>query len=184
MSIGRLLVQKRNARGSSVVRRARAIASLVTLATFATIATACSTGSPAGPADASLVGNLDGRAVGPSGLEQRLVTKVEAAPAGSPYTALLTATSTIVNTGSAPVRVTARTCLFQESDVGTTAKMDRFEPLVSCSAVSMALTLAPGQSTGPMHVQFGVRSGPGTYTLELRHALDPEFRASASFRIP
>ena len=183
MSIGRLLVQKRNARGSSMVRRARAIASL-TLATFATIATACSTGSPAGPADASLVGNLDGRAVGPSGLEQRLVAKVEAAPAGSPYTALLTATSTIVNTGSAPVRVTARTCLFQESDVGTTAKMDRFEPLISCSAVTMTLTLAPGQSTGPMDVQFGVRSGPGTYTLELRHALDPEFRASASFRIP
>jgi len=181
MSIGRLLVQKRNARGSSMVRRARPIASLVTLATFATIATACSTGSPAGPADAGLVGNLDGRAVG---LEQRLVTKVEAAPAGSPYTALLTATSTIVNTGSAPVRVTARTCLFQESDVETTAKMDRFEPLVSCSAVSMTLILAPGQSTGPMNVQFGVRSGPGTYTLELRHALDPEFRASASFRIP
>jgi len=182
MSIGRLLVQKRSACGSSMVRSARAIASL-TLATFATIATACSTGSPAGPADAGLVGNLDGRAVGPSGLEQRLVTKVEAAPAGSPYTALLTATSTIVNTGSAPVRVTARTCLFQESDVETTAKMDRFEPLISCSAVSMALTLAPGQSTGPMDVQFGVRSGPGTYALELRHALDPGFRASASFRI-
>jgi hypothetical protein len=184
MSTGQLIVQKRDARRSSTVRGTRATAVLAILATLATIATACSTGAPAGPADASLVGNLDGRAVGPSGLEQRLVTKVEAAPAGSPYTALLTATSTIVNTGSAPVRVTARMCLFQESDVETTANMDRFEPFISCSAVSMALNLAPGQSTGPMNVQFGVRSGPGTYTLQLRHALDPEFRASASFRIP
>jgi hypothetical protein len=35
-----------------------------------------------------------------------------------------------------------------------------------------------------MEVQFGVRSGAGTYTLKLRHALAPEFRAEASFRIP
>jgi hypothetical protein len=33
-------------------------------------------------------------------------------------------------------------------------------------------------------VQFGVRSGPGTYTLKLRHSLTPEFRAEATFRIP
>lgn len=184
MSTGRLFTQKRDARQSSTLLGTRVIASLVAIAMVATIASACSTSSPAGPSDASLVGNLDGRAVGPSGLEQRLVTKVEAAPAGSPYTAMLTATSTIVNTGSAPVRVSARMCLFQESDVETTAKMDRFEPFISCAAVSMAVNLAPGQSTGPMDVQFGVRSGSGTYTLKLRHALDPEFRASASFRIP
>ena len=184
MSTDRLIIQRRSARRFSTVRGTRAIASLAVLATFATITSACSAGSPAGPADGRLVGNLDGRAVGPSGLEQRLVTKVEAAPAGSPYTAMLTATSTIVNTGSAPVRVTSRACFFQQADVETTASMDRFEPTVSCAAVSMVMDLAPGQSTGPMDVSFGVRSGPGTYTLKLRHALAPEFRASASFRIP
>ena len=164
-----------------VVRRARGV---VFLAALATLGAACSNGTLSGPSDAKLGNNLDGRAVGPSGLEQRLVTKVEAAPAGSPYSAMLTATSTIVNTGSAPVRVTTRACFFQQSDIESTASMDRFEPLVACAAVSMAFELAPGQSTRSMDVQFGVRSGPGNYTLKLRHSLDPEFRAEASFRIP
>ena len=164
-----------------VVRRGRGV---VFLAALATLGAACSNGTLSGPSDAKLGNNLDGRAVGPSGLEQRLVTKVEAAPAGSPYSAMLTATSTIVNTGSAPVRVTTRACFFQQSDVESTASMNRFEPLIACAAVSMTFELAPGQSTGSMDVQFGVRSGPGTYTLKLRHSLDPEFRAEASFRIP
>ena len=147
-------------------------------------AAACSSGTPSSPGGANLINSPDGRAVGPSGLEQRVVTKIDPAPAGSPYTALLTATSTIANTGSAPVRLTSRVCLFQESDVETTARLDRFEPFISCAAVSMEGDLTPGQSTSPMQVQFGVRSGAGTYTLKLRHALTPEFRAEASFRIP
>ena len=113
-----------------------------------------------------------------------MVTKVEAAPAGSGYTALLTATSTLVNTGTAPVRVTARVCLATDADIETTAQMDRFEPFVSCAAVSMTTDLAPGQATSPLQVQFGVRSGPGEYTLKLRHSLAPEFRAEVGFRVP
>ena len=144
---------------------------------------ACSEGSPAGPGG-TLGRNSDGRVAGPSGLEQRIVTSVSAPGPGSPYTALLTATSTIVNTGSAPVRLVSRVCFFQESDFETTARLDRFEPLISCAAVSMAADLAPGQSTAAMTVQFGVRSGSGTYTLKLRHALSPEFRGEATFRIP
>ena len=149
----------------------------------AAIAAGCSNGTPAGPGDATLGRNADGRAAGPSGLEQRVVTKVEAAPAGSPSTALLTATSTLVNTGSESAHLTARVCLFLESDVETTAKLDRFEPPISCAAVSAEGDLAPGAST-MLTVQFGVRSGPGTYTLKLRHSLAPDFRAEASFRIP
>src|SRR3982751_700986 len=103
--------------GQPNVRGARRFASLVTLALFA----ACANGSPAAPADASLIGSRGGKASGPAGLEQRLVTKVEAPPAGSPYTAILTATSTIVNTGSAPVHVVSRACYFQESDFEATA---------------------------------------------------------------
>jgi hypothetical protein len=179
MSVRQSIAHPRS--GAAVTLRvARHLASLVTLAALA----ACSRSSPADPADASLVGSRDGKGVGPSGLEQRLVTKVEAPPAGSPYAAILTATSTIVNTGSAPAHVVSRTCFFQETDFETTAKVDRFEPLISCAAVSMATDLAPGQSTGPLDVQFGVRSGPGTYTLALRHSLAPEFRAAATFRIP
>lgn len=156
---------------------------LVSLAALATVA-ACSSGTLSGPGDASLGTNRDGVAVGPSGLEQRLVTKVEAPLAGSPYTAQLTVTSTIVNTGSATVSLTSRVCLFLDADIETTAQMARFEPLISCAAVSAARDLAPGQSTAPMQAQFGVRSGAGTYTIRLRHALSPEFRGEASFRIP
>ena len=162
---------------------ARRYRSLVSLTAISTLAVACSNGTLA-PGDASPGSNLDGRAVGPSGLEQRLVTRVEAPPSGSPYRAMLTATSTLVNTGSASVRVTSRTCLFLQGDVETDASMDRFEPTISCAAISMTVDLAPGQSTPPMQVHFGVRSGAGTYTLELRHSLDPAFRAAASFRIP
>ncbi len=180
MSIG---LVRRLIREPLSVRPARG---LVTLAAFASLAVAagCSNGTLSGPGDATLVGNLNGRAVGPSGLEQRLATKVEPATPGSPYTAMLTATSTIVNTGSAPVRVTARTCLVTEADVETTARMDRFEPFVSCAAVSMDIELAPGQSTPPLEAHFGVRSGAGEYTIKLRHSLSPEFRAEAAFRVP
>lgn len=160
-------------------RTLRGLAALVALAAVG----ACSSGTLSGPGDASLVKSGDGVGIGPSGLEQRLVTKLEPAPAGSPYTAQLTVTSTIVNTGSAPVRLTSRVCLFLEGDVETTAQLTRFEPLVSCGAVSATGDLAPGQSTGSMEVSFGVRSGPGTYTIKLRHALSPEFRGEVSFRV-
>lgn len=145
---------------------------------LAALAGGCSNANPYGPGDPRL-----GRAVGPSGLEQRIATTVEAPPSGSPYTALLTATSTLMNTGSASAHLTSRVCLFLASDVETTAQLDRFEPLISCAAVSAEGDLAPGQST-ELAVQFGVRSGPGTYSLKLRHSLNPDFRAEASFRVP
>jgi hypothetical protein len=147
------------------------------------LAAGCSNGNPYGPGDARLGDSQNGRAVGPSGLEQRIATTVEAAPPGSPYTALLTATSTVLNTGSASAHLTSRVCFFLDGDVETSAQLDRFEPTISCAAVSAEGDLAPGQST-ELAVQFGVRSGPGTYSLKLRHSLDPDFRAEASFRIP
>jgi hypothetical protein len=160
----------------------RAVRSTSFIALMALVA-GCSSGTPSGPGDARLGDSQNGRAVGPSGLEQRIVTKVEAPPPSSPYTAVLTATSTLVNTGSASAHLTSRVCLFLEPDVETTAHLDRFEPLISCAAVSAEGDLAPGQST-ELAVQFGVRSGPGTYSLKLRHSLNPDFRAEASFRIP
>jgi hypothetical protein len=162
-----------------LVRAVRS-ATIIALAAFGA---ACASNELSGPANGRLGDSQNGRAVGPSGLEQRIATKVEPAPAGSPYTALLTATSTLVNTGSASAHLTSRVCLFLQDDVETTATMDRLERLISCAAVSAEGDLAPGQST-EMAVQFRVRSGPGTYTLKLRHSLDPDFRAVAFFRIP
>lgn len=161
------------------VRRVRRLAALVTVVA----AGACSGSSLASP-DARLASKRDGIAVGPSGLEQRLTTQVLAPPAGSPYTAELVVTSTIVNTSAAAVKLTSRTCLFREEDIATTAKVDRFEPFISCGAVEATGDLGPGQSTPRMEVRFGVRSTTGTYTLELRHALSPQFRAETAFRIP
>jgi hypothetical protein len=160
----------------------RAVRSTSVIA-LAALAAGCSSGNPYGPGDARLGDSQNGRAIGPSGLEQRIVTKVDAPPPGSPYTALLTATSTLVNTGSASAHLTSRVCLFLEADVETTAQLDRFEPLISCAALSAEGDLAPGRSTD-LAVQFGVRSSPGTYSLKLRHSLNPDFRAEASFRIP
>jgi len=153
------------------------------LLTLAALSAACSDGMTSGPSRGTLGDAENGRAAGPSGLEQRIVTKVEAPPAGSPYTAILSATSTLINTGSASAHLTSRMCLFKEADVETTARLDRFEPFISCAAESAEGDLAPGASV-VLEVQFGVRSGPGTYALKLRHALAPDFRAEASFRIP
>jgi hypothetical protein len=48
----------------------------------------------------------------------------------------------------------------------------------------MTTQLAPGESVGPLELHYRVRSGPGVYTIRVRHSLQPEFRATASFRIP
>lgn len=156
---------------------------LLAAAALAALA-ACGSNTLTGTRDASLVSGPEGRTTGPSGLEQRLTATFEAPPQGSPYTTILVVTSTIVNAGSAAVPLTARECLFQDADVETTAQMDRFEPFISCAAVSSTRQFAPGASSSTMEVRFGVRSGPGTYTLKLRHALSPEFRGAISFRVP
>jgi hypothetical protein len=153
------------------------------LASIGAIA-ACGGSSLSAPDDARLVGLLEGRTAGPSGLEQRLTARVETPLGDTPYTAELVVTSTIVNTGSTTVSLTARECLFQDADIESTARMDRHEPFILCSAFSSARDVAPGQSSGTMEVRFGVRSGPGTYTLKLRHALAPEFRGEVSFQVP
>lgn len=126
----------------------------------------------------------DARAAGPSGLEQRLTAVVDPEDFRQPGFHTLVVTSDIFNTGSAPVTVSTRVCLFFASDVQITAEADLFEPLVSCGAVQQTSELAPGASVGPLQLRYRLRSGPGVYTVRVRHALDPEFRGEASFRIP
>lgn len=143
---------------------------------------ACSDNSLS-PLDGALFESVNGKTSGPSGLEQRLTARVEEASIGGAYRATVIITSTIVNTGNTAVPVTTRECLVQASDVEINAQADRFEPFISCGAVSSTRTLAPGESSSQLQVQFGIKSGPGTYTVKLRHALSPEFRGEVSFRI-
>jgi hypothetical protein len=126
----------------------------------------------------------DARAAGPNGLEQRLTAVVDPEEFREPGFHTLLVTSDILNTGSAPVTVSTRVCLFFASDVQITAEADLFEPFVSCGAVSQTSELPPGASVGPMQLRYRLRSGAGVYTIRVRHALDPEFRAETSFRIP
>jgi hypothetical protein len=177
-SRARLVADRRN---TGLARLARGLASLTVVAV---VTAACGDSRLSGPERARLATDAQGRTAGPGGLEQRLTARVEAPLGDTPYTAELVVTSTIVNTGSTTVSLTTRECLFQDADVESTARMDRYEPFISCSAVSSARDVAPGQSSSAMEVRFGVRSGPGTYTLKLRHALAPEFRGEVSFRVP
>jgi hypothetical protein len=157
---------------------ARTLLSLVLIATAS-----CAGNSPFDTTDQSALAR-ETRAVGPGGLEQRLTVVVDPADFREPGFRTLAVTSDVINTGSSSVPVTARTCLFFESDVQISALADRFEPLISCGAVQQTMRLAPGASVGPLELRYRIRSGPGVYTVRVRHSLNPEFRAEASFRIP
>jgi hypothetical protein len=152
---------------------------LVSLALI--VAAGCSGASPLANQDTAA---REARAAGPGGLEQRLTVVVDPEDFREPGFHTLAVTSDVVNTGSSSVPVTARVCLFFDSDVQITAEADRFEPFITCGAVQQRTELAPGASVGAMELRYRIRSGPGVYTVRVRHALDPEFRAEASFRIP
>jgi len=158
---------------------ARALSSLLVFIALA----ACNGAAPLDTADRPGLPR-EARATGPGGLEQRLSVVVDPEDFREPGFHTLLVTSNVINTGSAPVTVTARICLFFDSDLEITAEADRFEPFVSCGAVQQTVELAPRASVGPMEVRYRIRSGPGLYTIRVRHSLSPEFRAEASFRIP
>jgi hypothetical protein len=139
--------------------------------------------SPLDTADQSAP-TREARAAGPGGLEQRLIVVVDPEDFREPGFHTLGVTSDVFNTGSPTVPITARVCLFFESDVQISAEADRFEPFITCGAVEQTMQLAPGASVGAMELRYRIRSGPGVYTVRVRHALNPEFRAEASFRIP
>jgi hypothetical protein len=148
-----------------------------------TLLAACTNGSPLDTADQARL-SREARAVGPSGLEQRLTVAVDPEEFREPGFHTLLVTSDVFNTGTATVPVTTRVCLFFDSDLEISAEADRFEPLITCGAVLARTELPPGESVGPLELRYRIRSGPGVYTIRVRHALDPEFRAEASFRIP
>ena len=157
-------------------RPASLLASLLVLA-------ACGGSTPAGTELDDQVAP-DVRLQGPRGIEQHLSAIVDQSSgkyAGGPT---LRIASTLINRGASTVHLVARTCLLADGDIESTARLERIDRLVSCAAVENAVDLAPGQSTEMVEQAFGVASGPGSYVIRIRHALDPEFRATASFRIP
>src|SRR5688572_12249963 len=99
-----------------------------TLLSLALIAVAGCAGTS--PLDTTVQSALarEARAVGPNGLEQRLTVVVDPQDFREPGFHTLGVTSDVFNTGRTTVPVTARVCLFFESDVEITAEADRFEP--------------------------------------------------------
>lgn len=100
----------------------------------------------------------------PQGLEQT----IRLSPAEPATGDTLIIASTVVNGTGAAVEVTSRICGI---DVETTLKLSG--PNLSCAGYSMHGELAPGDSL--LGSALGtVASGPGTYTLRIRHLLNPD----------
>jgi hypothetical protein len=75
--------------------------------------------------------------------------------------------SILTNEGASPQAVTSRICGL---DLDTAL---RFEPDVRCAGYSIGGTLAPGASRVEVE-EAVIASRPGTYSVRLRHLLDPE----------
>lgn len=120
----------------------------------------CSTKEVNGPDAAAGVVRLDG----PRGLRQT----VRIAPAQPATGDTLQVASVVVNGGSAAVAVESRICSL---DFQGDLRLE--DPFVRCQGYSMSGPLAAGDS-----LQLGdrriVAAAPGTYTLRVRHLLDPE----------
>jgi hypothetical protein len=75
--------------------------------------------------------------------------------------------SVITNAGAGPIAVTSLICGLQlETEL-------RFEPTARCAGYSMGGMLAPGDSRVEVE-EAVIASRPGTYSVRLRHLLDPE----------
>lgn len=91
--------------------------------------------------------------------------------------------STVKNVSSEPKQARLRACMFRPEDFQTNANLTRLEPFVSCGAVEMTVELPPGASQ-TLQQSFQVNSGSGSYTLSVRHLLEPEVRTSVAFAVP
>jgi hypothetical protein len=128
----------------------------------------------------SQVSNL----AGPSGLGQDLRLSFDPESFRIPGRHTLVVRSTVTNGSTQPVRLRSRVCRFFDDDFESTATLDRVDALATCGAVEQILELAPGASVGPLEQRFVILSGPGSYQLTVRHALDPAFETTASFNVP
>jgi hypothetical protein len=106
------------------------------------------------------------------GLEQQLT--VRAPVPADPDPGWLHLSSRLVNRSDAPITVRVVTCwLDPKQHLRTRAEFNGYA-IPGCIPEPNVLTLAPGEAS--RSVGFSGRiSRPGRYTIQVRHALDPEF---------
>jgi hypothetical protein len=102
--------------------------------------------------------------VTPQGLEQTVRLSPEIPASGD----TLDISSVIVNATTSPVDVTSRTCGF---DIESSLAL--VNSYLHCAAYSMHGELAAGDSIVGLERRF-VAGKAGTYTLRVRHLLDPD----------
>jgi hypothetical protein len=138
---------------------------ILTLAAVLALA-ACSGANPAipDPVETTFVSN---------GLEQ----EIRITPVGEPTDPsgkMFHLTSRLINRSDAPITVRVVTCwLDPKVNLRTRATFIAFA-IPSCVQGPSEYTLAPGQASNTVWFT-GEIERPGRYTIEVRHALDPEF---------
>ncbi len=100
------------------------------------------------------------------GLEQRVTLTPAELIAGEN----VTITSVITNRGSQAIALESRICGLT---LGGDIRLDPPPGIGMCAGYSMSGTIAPGQSRESVEIRR-VASPPGTYTLRVKHALEPE----------
>jgi len=119
---------------------------------------------------------------GPNGLEQavHVLRNVNALGAFG-----FELSSVVRNSGDRAVDIVVRTCRFSAADIEADPPIldgNNSFALGACPPGSERISLAPGDSVSLAWV-YGVEA-QGTYTLSVRHVLDPEFRTQAVLSIP
>jgi hypothetical protein len=108
-----------------------------------------------------------------NGLEQEI--KVAPVPETvDPRGKMFQLTSRLINRGDAPVTVRVVTCwLDPKENLRTRATFSAYA-IPGCIAGPTQYTLAPGEASNTVWFT-GEIERPGRYTIEVRHALNPEF---------
>lgn len=117
--------------------------------------------------------------LGPNGVEQsvRIIRNMEAL--GELAFELH---SSVRNGGTGVADIVVRTCRLSTADIEADTPIYESLALAACEPGSERVSLAPGDSVS-VYWLFGV-GAPGTYTLNVRHVLQPEFRTQAVLSIP
>ena len=106
-----------------------------------------------------------------NGLEQRLTISTPYPDQDPDWFHL---TSTLVNRSDAPITVRVVTCwLDPKVNLRTSASFNGYA-IPGCVGEPDVLTLAPGASSNTVWFSGRIER-PGTYRIQVRHALDPEF---------
>lgn len=129
---------------------------------LAVAAAGCSATSP----PAVLTSDNDARRAVLPGLEQH----VTLTPADLVTGENVVIRSVITNRGSQPIQLESRICGLT---LGGDIRLDWPPGIGMCGGFSMSGPIAPGQARESTEIRR-VSSGPGTYTLRVKHAVRPE----------